>query len=254
MSIDVLNETEFEVDELELVECSRFVLDQLRVHPRADLCIRLVDEATMTVLHEQWMDLPGPTDVMSFPMDELSPGARGRSRPRRVCSATSSCARASPPARPRGRARPEEELLLLTTHGILHLLGFDHAEPAEERRCSTSSAPSCSPSSPQRGRAGSDSWPVTRLVVLAVIAILLAFLLALAEAAVLARTSRVRAAELVDEGKAGAQGPHRSSATGGATCLRGCPSCACVAEIDGGRHGDLVVVSRGSTRPGRALR
>jgi probable rRNA maturation factor len=74
VSIDVLNETDFVMDELELVACSRYVLEQMRVHPRADLCVRLVDEAAMETLHVQWMDLPGPTDVMSFPMDELRPG------------------------------------------------------------------------------------------------------------------------------------------------------------------------------------
>jgi len=100
VSIDVLNETEVRVDELELVACARYVLAQMKVHPQADLCLRLVDEAAMETLHVQWMDLPGPTDVMSFPMA--------------------------------GHAT-EEELLLLTTHGILHLLGFDHAEAEEEK-------------------------------------------------------------------------------------------------------------------------
>ncbi|MEI2779666.1 MAG: rRNA maturation RNase YbeY [Tetrasphaera sp.] len=106
----------------------------MRVHPRAELCIRLVDEDTMAVLHEKWMDLPGPTDVMSFPMDELRPGTRLTSHPRRACSATSCSARASAAvqALAAGHAT-EEELLLLTTHGILHLLGFDHAEAEEEK-------------------------------------------------------------------------------------------------------------------------
>ncbi len=74
MSIDVLNETDADVDELELLACASYVMEQMRVHPQADLCIKLVDEDAMEVLHVQWMDLPGPTDVMSFPMDELRPG------------------------------------------------------------------------------------------------------------------------------------------------------------------------------------
>ena len=52
MSIDVLNETDHDVDEVEFVDLSRYVLEQMRVHPQAELCIRFVDEATMTVLHE----------------------------------------------------------------------------------------------------------------------------------------------------------------------------------------------------------
>jgi probable rRNA maturation factor len=133
VSIDVLNETDVEVDELELVACARYVMDQMRVHPQADLCLRLVDEAAMEVLHVQWMDLPGPTDVMSFPMDELRPGRDGSEPEEGVLGDIVLCPTvAAKQAKDAGHAT-EEELLLLTTHGILHLLGYDHAEPDEER-------------------------------------------------------------------------------------------------------------------------
>lgn len=133
MSIDVLNETDVALDELELVSISRYVLEQMRVHPRAELCIRLVDEAAMETLHVQWMDLPGPTDVMSFPMDELRPGRDGVEPQEGVLGDIVLCPTvAAKQAREAGHAT-EEELLLLTTHGILHLLGFDHAEPDEEK-------------------------------------------------------------------------------------------------------------------------
>ncbi len=133
MSVDVLNETDFDVDELELLDCARYVMDQMRVHPEADLCITLVDEAAMETLHVQWMDLPGPTDVMSFPMDELRPGAEGEELSEGNLGDVVLCPTvAARQAREAGHA-PVEELLLLTTHGILHLLGYDHAEPDEER-------------------------------------------------------------------------------------------------------------------------
>ena len=133
MSIDVLNETEFDIDELELVACSRYVLGEMRVHPGADLCLRLVDEEAMTTLHVQWMDLPGPTDVMSFPMDELTPGHEGEDPEEGILGDIVLCPSvAQKQAMEAGHAL-EEELLLLTTHGILHLLGFDHAEPEEEK-------------------------------------------------------------------------------------------------------------------------
>jgi probable rRNA maturation factor len=133
MSIDVLNETDVVLDELELVACSRYVLEQLRVHPQADLCLRLVDEAAMETLHVQWMDLPGPTDVMSFPMDELRPGRDGSEPQEGVLGDIVLCPSvAAKQAREAGHAT-EEELLLLTTHGILHLLGYDHATPEEEK-------------------------------------------------------------------------------------------------------------------------
>ncbi|HPB73110.1 MAG TPA: rRNA maturation RNase YbeY [Phycicoccus sp.] len=133
MSIDVLNETEYDLDELELVACARFVMDRMRVHPGADLVLRLVDEAAMTTLHVQWMNLPGPTDVMSFPMDELTPGREGEEPEEGILGDIVLCpAVAERQAGEAGHAL-EEELLLLTTHGILHLLGFDHAEPDDER-------------------------------------------------------------------------------------------------------------------------
>ncbi len=133
MSIDVLNETGYAVDELELVACARHVLEAMKVHPDADLAITLVDEAAMETLHVQWMDLPGPTDVMSFPMDELRPGGEGVDPEHGVLGDVVLCPSvAERQAREAGHATIEE-LLLLTTHGILHLLGFDHAEADEER-------------------------------------------------------------------------------------------------------------------------
>jgi len=133
MSIDVLNETDFSLDEMELVSCARYVMGEMRVHPQADLCIKLVDEPAMEVLHVQWMDLPGPTDVMSFPMDELRPGRDGQEPAEGVLGDIVLCPSvAARQAAGAGHAT-EEELLLLLTHGVLHLLGYDHGEPEEER-------------------------------------------------------------------------------------------------------------------------
>src|SRR5699024_5470606 len=84
-------------------------------------------------LHEQWMDLAGPTDVMSFPMDELRPGGEDGESEEGILGDVVLCpAVAATQARQAGHS-VADEVLLLTTHGILHLLGFDHAEPAEER-------------------------------------------------------------------------------------------------------------------------
>ena len=133
MSVDVLNETDHTVDETEFVEISRYVLAQMRVHPQAELCIRFVDEPTMTVLHEQWMDLAGPTDVMSFPMDELRPGREGETPAEGVLGDIVLCPSVAEAQAVTAGHAAIEEMLLLTTHGILHLLGYDHAEPEEER-------------------------------------------------------------------------------------------------------------------------
>ena len=61
MSVDVLNESDFSLDEMELVACAKYVMGEMKVHPQADLCVKLVDEPAMEVLHVQWMDLPGGT-------------------------------------------------------------------------------------------------------------------------------------------------------------------------------------------------
>lgn len=133
MSIEVLNETDAAIDEHELVEISRFVMRELNVHPRTELCIRLVDEAAMETLHVQWMDLPGPTDVMSFPMDELTPGKDGEDPEEGMLGDVVLCPSVAQKQADKAGHALEEEILLLTTHGILHLLGFDHGEPEEEK-------------------------------------------------------------------------------------------------------------------------
>ncbi|HWK92712.1 MAG TPA: rRNA maturation RNase YbeY [Luteimicrobium sp.] len=133
MSIEVANESGVDVDEAEFAALGRFVLDTLHVHPRSELSIMFVDTAVMTELHVQWMDEPGPTDVLSFPMDELRPGREGEETPPGTLGDVVLCPEvAAQQAKVAGHSTAEE-LLLLTTHGILHLLGYDHAEPEEEK-------------------------------------------------------------------------------------------------------------------------
>jgi probable rRNA maturation factor len=139
VSIEVLNESGVPVDERAIERLSRHVLDGMRVHPLAELSILLVDEAAMTELHEKWMDEPGPTDVLSFPMDELRPGHMsggtdedGETDPGLLGDVVLCPAVAERQARAAGHST-EDELELLCAHGILHLLGYDHAEPDEHK-------------------------------------------------------------------------------------------------------------------------
>jgi len=131
MSIEVLNESGHDLDVRELAGLSRFVMDVLRVHPQAELCIKAVDEATISELNEQWMEKEGPTDVLAFPMDELRPGLVNEDPEEGVLGDLVLCPEV---ARRQGAAAghgTEAELELLTVHGILHLLGYDHADPDE---------------------------------------------------------------------------------------------------------------------------
>ncbi|NKX93070.1 rRNA maturation RNase YbeY [Sanguibacter hominis ATCC BAA-789] len=133
MTIEVNNESGFEVDEAEFAALARYVLDAMHLHPQTELSILMVGTDVMTELHVQWMDEPGPTDVLSFPMDELRPGREGDVTPAGLLGDVVLCPEvAAQQAKVAGHSTIEE-MLLLTTHGILHLLGFDHAEPEEEK-------------------------------------------------------------------------------------------------------------------------
>lgn len=131
MSIDVANESGVPVDETALSELARYVLDAMRVHPLAELSVVLVDEEPMAELHQRWMDLPGPTDVMSFPMDELRPGGPDRTSDPGQLGDVIICPQVAARQAEEGGHSAQDELDLLCTHGILHLLGYDHGEPDE---------------------------------------------------------------------------------------------------------------------------
>jgi probable rRNA maturation factor len=139
MTIDIANESGVAVDEADLAAVARFALDQLRIHPLAELSVLLVDERTMTELHERWMGEPGPTDVLSFPMDELRPPHLGGSRSGDpepggepgLLGDVVLCPQVAAEQAAKAGHSAQDELELLTVHGILHLLGYDHAEPEE---------------------------------------------------------------------------------------------------------------------------
>ncbi|CAN5308774.1 rRNA maturation RNase YbeY [soil metagenome] len=135
MSIEVSNESGMDVSEEELISVARFAIGKMNVNPGAELSMVLLDTAAMADLHMRWMDLPGPTDVMSFPMDELEPGGRpdaAEPGPSMLGDIVLCPQFAAEQAKTAGHDL-EHELALLTVHGVLHLLGFDHAEPDEEK-------------------------------------------------------------------------------------------------------------------------
>jgi len=131
--IEVNNETDASVDEVEFAELARYVLGEMHVAEGAELAIMFVDEPAMEQLHIQWMDEPGPTDVLSFPMDELRPGTPDEPTPPGLLGDIVVCPSVAARQAATAGHSAEEEMLLLTTHGILHLLGYDHVEPEEEK-------------------------------------------------------------------------------------------------------------------------
>ena len=129
MGIEIANNSGMKCDEDSIVDVAGFALERLGIHPDSDLSITLVDEAEMSKLHVQWMDLPGPTDVLSFPMDEMKPFSASKG-PGIVGDIVLCPQFAKKQAVTHSLA---DEISLLTVHGVLHLLGFDHAEADEEK-------------------------------------------------------------------------------------------------------------------------
>ena len=143
MTIEIANESGVAVDEVALASVARFALDELRIHPLAELSVLLVDESAMTDLHVKWMDEPGPTDVLSFPMDELRPPSMGGAHGSRaggeefgpepgLLGDVVLCPQVAAAQAKQAGHSAQQELELLCVHGILHLLGYDHADAEEE--------------------------------------------------------------------------------------------------------------------------
>ena len=133
MTIEIQNESGVEVDELRTQRLSRFVMDRMRVHPLAELCVTAVDEGTIAELNAKWMEKDGPTDVLAFPMDELRPGLVNEEPEEGVLGDLVLCPAIAVVQGETAGHGTLAEIELLTTHGILHLLGYDHAEPDEHR-------------------------------------------------------------------------------------------------------------------------
>ncbi|GAA3625718.1 rRNA maturation RNase YbeY [Microbacterium awajiense] len=133
MTIEISNESGIAVDEAVLLRLTERNLAELHVSADADVAILLVDEGAMEALHVQWMDEPGPTDVLSFPMDELRPGTEDAPTPPGLLGDIVLCPQVAETQAVAAHHSTKDELIMLTTHGLLHLLGFDHATADEER-------------------------------------------------------------------------------------------------------------------------
>lgn len=130
MAVEIVNESGVEVPEEALLGMARHVYAALCVHPLAETAVTVVDAQRMAELHVEWMDLEGPTDVMSLPMDELTPGTE-KSPAEGVLGDVVLCPEVAAEQAARGGHSRDDELLLLLTHGMLHLLGYDHMEEDE---------------------------------------------------------------------------------------------------------------------------
>ena len=131
MNLELTNLSGYECEESQIQRCASFVLEKLGIHPDSELSISLVNEDEMSTLHMQWMDEQGPTDVLSFPMDEMKPNSASNG-PGLLGDIVLCPSFAEVQSKKAGHSL-QSELELLTVHGILHLLGFDHREAEEEK-------------------------------------------------------------------------------------------------------------------------
>lgn len=114
----------------ELVEAAaRAALRQQNAPAEADLTIVLTDDTQLHELNLEWMGIDAPTDVLSFPSEENDPETGHRY----LGDILISTPRAALQAAALGH-RPADEIQLLVVHGILHLLGHDHATAEEKNR------------------------------------------------------------------------------------------------------------------------
>ena len=126
MGIELSNESKSTCDEAAIISVAAFAMAKMGIHPDSDLSITLVDEARIEELHIEWMDLPGPTDVLSFPMDEMKPNSAADGPG--IIGDIVLCPEF---ARKQAKEGLDAELALLTVHGVLRCLGYDHAEKDE---------------------------------------------------------------------------------------------------------------------------
>lgn len=127
--IEIENRSGQLAPESDVLELLRFSIKELGLHPDCELTLAFINDSEMEELHKKWMDLPGTTDVMSFPMDEMKPNDP---EPGILGDIVISPLVARAQAEKAGHSF-EHEVKILAAHGLLHLLGYDHQEPEEER-------------------------------------------------------------------------------------------------------------------------
>lgn len=134
MGIEIINESGHEVDEGGITAVAGFALTEMGINPLAELSVLVVDLEHMTELNRRWMGGTGPTDVLSFPMDDAMPPKPDAVEPTTpiLGDLVLSPDVAASQAKDAGHSTADE-LHMLTVHGVLHILGYDHAEPDQAK-------------------------------------------------------------------------------------------------------------------------
>jgi probable rRNA maturation factor len=128
MTIELVNRSGALVPDKEITSLLNYGIEYMELNPECEISLSFVDVQEMEELHIKWMQEDGPTDVLSFPMD--MPESKGD-------IVTLGDIFISPAGAAEQAARAgqsvEDEMYILATHGLLHILGYDHADPDEEK-------------------------------------------------------------------------------------------------------------------------
>ncbi len=128
MTIEVTNRSGVTAPEQEIESLLTYALDYMDLHPECELSVTFVDDKEMEELHMKWMDEPGTTDVLSFPMDM----PEGKNDAVTLGDIVIDPIVAAGQAKSAGHST-EHEIYILAAHGLLHILGYDHADRDEEK-------------------------------------------------------------------------------------------------------------------------
>lgn len=129
MTIEIINRSGIAYSDGDLMSLLKFGMAELGLNPECDLDVLLVDEEEMTQLHVKWMDEPGPTDVLTFPMDELRPNTQEAG----ILGDIVLCPRVAMDQAESTSHSLEHEMSILGVHGLLHIVGYDHSNKEDEK-------------------------------------------------------------------------------------------------------------------------
>ena len=127
MTIEITNRSGQLVPSDKCLSLLTYANGKLELHPDCDLNLTFIDDKEMEELHIKWMDLPGSTDVLSFPMDMPENG----DDPVTLGDIVISPRFAEDQAAKAGHSI-NHEIFILATHGLLHILGYDHEDIEDE--------------------------------------------------------------------------------------------------------------------------
>ena len=128
MTVELVNRSGALVPEKEVVALLDFGITYMELHAECEISLTFVGVQEMEELHIKWMDEPGPTDVLSFPMD--LPEKKGDVVT--LGDIVIAPVVAEKQALTAGHST-DSEIYILAVHGLLHILGYDHADPDEEK-------------------------------------------------------------------------------------------------------------------------